>query len=170
MMMTLSMYQASVPVMVKMLSNLSSVLDKAVSHLEAKKIEPRALLEARLYPDMLSLTRQVQIASDSAKSCAARLGGVEVPKFEDNEASFADLHARIAKTIEFIQSVRAEQIDGSEDRDIALPMRDQVMHFKGLPFLLNHALPNLYFHTTIAYAILRHNGIEIGKRDFLGAF
>jgi uncharacterized protein len=169
MMMTISMYQVSVPVMVKMLGNLSAVLGKAAAYAEARKIDPRVLLEARLYPDMFPLTRQVQIAADAVKGAAARLGGVELPKFEDNEASFAELQARIAKTIEFAQSVPAGKIDGSEDRDIELPLRDRTMHFKGQAFLLNFALPNMYFHITTAYAILRHNGLDIGKVDFLGA-
>jgi uncharacterized protein len=128
------MYQASVPVMIRTLSNLSEVLGKAAAHAEAKKLDPRALLEARLYPDMFTLTRQVQIAADMAKSCGARLATVELPKFEDNEASFGDLRARIEKTIDFLKTLRPEQIDGAEERDIALPMRDQTMHFKGLSF------------------------------------
>lgn len=166
--MSLSMYQSSVPVFVKMLSNLSAILKKAAAHAEAKKIEPRALLEARLYPDMFTLTRQVQIVSDNAKGCTARLAGVEVPKFEDNEASFADLEARLQKTIEFMKSVPAEKIDGSEDREVTLPTRTQSMTFKGMPYLVGFVLPNFYFHLTTAYAILRHNGVEVGKGDFLG--
>ncbi|WP_437531978.1 DUF1993 family protein [Sorangium sp. So ce726] len=167
--MTISMYQASVPVLVRMLGNLSAILTKAAAYAEAKKIEPRVLLDARLAPDMLSLTRQVQIASDSAKGCGARLAAVDLPKYEDNEASFEELQARITKTVAFLNSLRPEQIDGSEDRDIAIPARDQTLQFKGLVYLLNFVLPNFYFHVTTAYAILRHNGLEIGKLDFLGA-
>lgn len=166
--MTLSMYNASVPVFVRMLGNLSAILTKAAAYAEAKKIEPRVLLEARLYPDMLPFTRQVQIASDMAKSGAARLAGVDVPKFEDNEASFDELQARIAKTIDFVQSVRPEQFNGSEDRDITIPLRDRTLNMKGMPYLLNWVMPNFYFHVTTAYALLRHNGLEIGKADFLG--
>ncbi|WP_437549582.1 DUF1993 family protein [Sorangium sp. So ce367] len=167
--MTISMYQASVPVLVRMLGNLSAILTKAAAYAEAKKIEPRVLLDARLAPDMLSLTRQVQIASDSAKGCGARLAAVDVPKYEDNEASFDELQARIAKTVAFLNSLRPEQIDGSEDRDVTIPTRDQPLQFKGLVYLVNFVLPNFYFHVTTAYAILRHNGLEIGKLDFLGA-
>ncbi|WP_438034913.1 DUF1993 domain-containing protein [Sorangium sp. So ce204] len=167
--MTISMYQASVPVLVRMLGNLSAILTKAAAYAEAKKIEPRVLLDARLAPDMLSLTRQVQIASDSAKGCGARLAAVDLPKYEDNEASFDELQARIAKTVAFLNSLRPEQIDGSEDRDVTIPTRDQPLQFKGQVYLLNFVLPNFYFHVTTAYAILRHNGLEIGKLDFLGA-
>ncbi|WP_437761585.1 DUF1993 family protein [Sorangium sp. So ce281] len=167
--MTISMYQASVPVLVKMLGNLSTILTKAAAYAEAKKIEPRVLLDARLAPDMLSFTRQVQIATDIAKGCGARLAAADLPKYEDNEASFQELQARITKTVAFLNSLRPEQIDGSEDRDITVPTRDQPLQFKGLVFLLNFVLPNFYFHVTTAYAILRHNGLEIGKLDFLGA-
>lgn len=167
--MTISMYQASVPVLVRMLGNLSAILTKAAAYAEAKKIEPRVLLDARLAPDMLSLTRQVQIASDSAKGCGARLAAVDLPKYEDNEASFEELQARITKTVAFLNSLRPEQIDGSEDRDIAIPARDQTLQFKGVVYLLNFVLPNFYFHVTTAYAILRHNGLDVGKMDFLGA-
>ncbi|MDC0680821.1 MULTISPECIES: DUF1993 domain-containing protein [Sorangium] len=167
--MTISMYQASVPVLVRMLGNLSAILTKAAAYAEAKKIEPRVLLDARLAPDMLSLTRQVQIATDSAKGCGARLAAVDLPKYEDNEASFDELQARIAKTVAFLKSLRPEQIDGSEDRDVSIPARDQTLQFKGLVYLLNFVLPNFYFHVTTAYAILRHNGLDIGKMDFLGA-
>jgi hypothetical protein len=167
--MTISMYQASVPVLIRMLGNLSALLGKGAAHVEAKKIDPRALLDSRLSPDMFTLTRQVLIAADMAKGCGARLAGVEQPKFEDNEASFSELQARIEKTVAFLKTLRPEQIDGSEERDIALPLRDQTMHFKGLPYLLNWTMPNFYFHVTTTYALLRHNGVEIGKMDFLGA-
>jgi uncharacterized protein len=167
--MATSMYEISVPVMVKMLGNLSAILGKAAAHAEARKIEPRALLDARLSPDMFTLTRQVQTVSDMAKGGVARLAGMAPPVFEDNEASFAELQARTQKTIAFLNTLRAEQIDGSEDRDIALPIRGQTMHFKGLPYLTRFVLPNFYFHVTTAYAILRHNGVDIGKGDYLGA-
>ncbi|WP_438041748.1 DUF1993 domain-containing protein [Sorangium sp. So ce128] len=167
--MTISMYQASVPVLVRMLGNLSAILTKAAAYAEAKKIEPRVLLDARLAPDMLSFTRQVQIATDMAKGCGARLAAADLPKYEDNEASFQELQARITKTVAFLNSLRPEQIDGSEDRDITIPTRDQPLQFKGLVYLLHFVLPNFYFHVTTAYAILRHNGLEIGKLDFLGA-
>jgi uncharacterized protein len=166
--MAISMYQASIPVFVRALGNLSAILKKAAAYAEAKKIEPRVLLDARLAPDMLALTRQVQIVSDTVKGCGARLTAVDVPKYEDNEASFDELQARIAKTIEFLNSLRPEQFDGSEDRDITIPTRDQPLKFKGQVYLLHFALPNLYFHVTTAYAILRHNGLDIGKMDFLG--
>ncbi|AGP33940.1 hypothetical protein SCE1572_05195 [Sorangium cellulosum So0157-2] len=166
--MAISMYQASVPVLVRGLNNLSAILKKAEAYAEAKKIEPRVLLDARLAPDMLPLTRQIQIASDSAKGCGARLAAVDVPKYEDNEASFDDLQARIAKTIAFLNTLKAEQIDGSEDREVTIPTRDKPMTFKGLPYLLGFVLPNFFFHVTTAYAILRHNGLDIGKMDYLG--
>ncbi|WP_437623950.1 DUF1993 domain-containing protein [Sorangium sp. So ce1151] len=167
--MAISMYQASVPLFVKMLGNLSAILKKAAAYAEAKKIEPRVLLDARLAPDMLSLTRQVQIASDTVKGCGARLAAVDVPKYEDNESSFDDLQARIAKTIDFLNGLKAEQIDGSEEREVTIPTRDQPLKFQGLPYLQYFVLPNFYFHVTTAYAILRHNGLDVGKMDYLGA-
>ena len=167
--MPLSMYRASVPVFKQMLRSLDAILDKAAAHATARKIEPSALLHARLSPDMFHLIRQVQIASDQAKGVTARLAGQEPPKFEDSEASFADLKARIAKTLSFLDGLQAAQIDGSEDREIALPVGGQTMKFKGVDYLLAFGLPNFYFHVTTAYAILRHSGLEIGKRDFLGA-
>jgi len=166
--MTISMYNASVPRLSNALNNLSHLLDKAQAHIDAKKIDPKALLEFRLYPDMFNMTRQVQIASDTAKSVVARLAGVEIPSYEDNEISIEMLKARIAKTVTFIQSFKPEQIDGTEDKDIITKRGEKETHYKGMQFLLGHALPNLYFHVTAAYAILRHNGVEIGKRDYLG--
>jgi hypothetical protein len=168
-MMTLSMYQASVPVFTRMLTNLAAILTKAEAHAAARKIEPGALLNARLFPDMLPFTRQVQLSCDFAKNTTARLAGAEIPKFPDEEASFAELQARIAKTIDYVKGFKPAQIDGSEGREIELPIGGQPMKFTGQEFLLNFALPNLYFHITTAYDILRHNGVEIGKRDFLGA-
>jgi len=166
--MTISMFQASVPRLINALNNLSHILDKAQAHIDAKKIDTSALIQFRLYPDMLNFTRQVQIASDTAKGVIARLAGVEIPAYEDNEQSIADLKARIAKTIAFIQGFKPEQIDGTEDKDIITKRGEKETHYKGMQFLLGHAIPNVYFHTTTAYAILRHNGVEVGKRDYLG--
>lgn len=166
--MSISMYQASVPRILNMLANLSHLLDKAQTHIETKKLNESALTQFRLYPDMFPLVRQVQIACDTAKGVVARLAGVEIPVDEDSEVSIADLKQRIAKTSAFIQGFSASQIDGTEDKDIITKRGDKETHYKGMQFLLNHAMPNVYFHITIAYAILRHNGIEIGKRDYLG--
>ena len=166
--MTISMYQASVPRFVNILKNLSAILDKAQAYAEAKKLDPAALTTFRLYPDMFPLTRQVQIACDTAKGAAARLAGVEIPKHEDTEQTFEELKARISKTIDFIGSVRPGQIDGSEDKAVVLKLRGQEVKFNGLQYLLGFAYPNFYFHVTTAYDILRHNGVEIGKRDFIG--
>jgi uncharacterized protein len=166
--MTISMYQASVPVFSRALNNLTEILKKAAAHAEAKKIDPLALLQARLYPDMFPLQRQVQIATDTAKGCAARLAGMEPPRYEDDEASFADLLSRIDKTQAYTQSIKAEQIDGSESRPVSLKLRGQTVAFSGLAYLLVFALPNFFFHVTTAYDILRHNGVELGKQDYLG--
>ena len=166
--MTISMYQASVPAMIKTLSNLRNLLEKASTHAEAKKIDPSVLVNARLYPDMFPLSRQIQIATDMAKGAASRLAGQEVPSYEDNEATFPELIARLDKTIALLATFKPGDIDGSEDRTITLPMRDRTLTFKGLPYLIDYVLPNVYFHTTTAFAILRHNGVEIGKKDFLG--
>jgi uncharacterized protein len=166
--MSLTMYQASVPVFIRMLTNLSAVLKKGEAHAQSKKIEPAVLTGARLAPDMFPLVRQVQIATDQVKGCAARLAGLEVPKYEDNEQSFADLYARIDKTIAFLKSVKPEQINGSEDRNVQLPVRDKTLTLKGLDYLFERVYPNFFFHVTTAYAILRHNGVDIGKGDFLG--
>ena len=166
--MSLSMYQASVPRIVNMLTNLDHLLDKALVHIESKKWNETALTQFRLYPDMLPLTRQVQIACDTAKGVVARLAGVEIPAYEDNEVSFADLKQRIAKTMAYVNSFTAAQIDGTEDKDIVTKRGDVETRYKGMQFLLNHAMPNVYFHVTTGYAILRHKGVEIGKRDYLG--
>ncbi len=167
--MSISMYQATVPVFVQMLKALSAVLDKADAHCTAKKFDATALTGARLIADMLPLTRQVQIACDFAKGIAARLAGVEVPTWEDSEKTFPELKARIAKTIAFVEAFKPAQVDGSEGRDISLKIAGNPVTFKGLPYLLHFGLPNFYFHTTAAYSILRANGVEIGKRDFFGA-
>ena len=166
--MSLSMYQASVPVFIRMLTNLSAVLKKGEAHAQTKKIEPAVLTGARLAPDMFPLVRQIQIASDQVKGCAARLAGMEVPAYEDKEQSFADLYARIDKTIAFLKSVKAEQLNGSEDRNVQLPVRDKTITLKGQDYLFERVYPNFFFHVTTAYAILRHNGVDIGKGDFLG--
>ena len=166
--MTISMYQASVPRFVNILGNLSNILDKAQAHIDAKKLGDATLTGFRLFPDMLPMTTQVQIACDAAKGVVARLSGVEAPVFEDNEKTIAELKARVAKTIAFIQTVPAAQIDGTEEKDIVVKRGEKETHYKGMQFLLGHAIPSFYFHITTAYAILRHNGVEIGKRDFLG--
>jgi len=167
--MTLSMYQASVPVFVRGLESLSAILNKAAAHAEAKKIDPTVFINARLAPDMFALARQVQIASDAAKGCVARLAGAEVPSYPDTETTFPDLLARVAKTIAFVKGFNAAQIDGSEDRKVTLKMRGEDRSFRGQAYLFNLALPNFYFHVTTAYDILRHNGVELGKSDYLGA-
>ncbi len=166
--MTISMYQASVPRFVNILGNLSAILDKAQLHVDAKKLDPAALTSYRLFPDMLPMSKQVQIACDTAKGVVARLAGMEIPAYEDNEKTLAELKARIAKTVAFIQTVTPAQIDGSEDKEIVIKRGDKETRYKGMQFLLGHALPNFYFHVTTAYNILRHNGVEIGKRDYLG--
>ena len=167
--MTISMYQASTPRFANILRNLSTLLDKAEAHCATKKIDPLALTTYRLFPDMFPLTRQVQIACDSAKGAVARLAGVEIPKHEDTEQSFAELKTRIAKTIDFLESVPAAKVDGTEDKEVVLQMRSGERRFKGMQYLLGHAYPNFYFHVTTAYAILRHNGVELGKKDYIGA-
>jgi uncharacterized protein len=151
-----------------MLNNLAAILDKGAAHAEAKKIDPSVLINARLYPDMLPLARQVQIAGDSAKGAAARLAGLEPPKYEDTETSFSDLKGRIQKTISYLNTFKPEQIDGSEDRTVTLQVRGNPVTVQGMPYLLNQATPNFYFHVTTAYDILRHSGVELGKADFLG--
>jgi hypothetical protein len=162
------MYQASVPVFIRMLKNLAAILQKGAAYAEARKIEPSVLINYRLYPDMFRLVQQVQVASDVAKGCGARLAGVEPPKFEDNEATFPELFARIDKTIAYLETLKPEQIDGSEQKTITLQIRSRTLTFPGMPFLLNFSLPNFYFHVTTAYDILRHCGVEIGKQDFIG--
>ena len=167
--MPLSMHSASVPVFVRMLENMSRWLDKAAAHAEARKFDTSVYLAARLAPDMLPFTRQIQIASDNAKGCVARLAGVEIPKYEDNEASFDELRARIAKTLDFIRSVPAARFEGAEGRDVELPRRGgEPLRYKGEAYLTQFALPNFFFHVTTAYALLRHNGVDLGKPDYLG--
>lgn len=168
--MSLSMYQASIPVFIRLLGNLSAILDKAAAYAQAKKIEPSVLIDARLAPDMFPLARQVQIATDGAKGCAARLAGIEIPSYADTESSFPELQERIAKTVAFLQSVSAAQIEGSEARTVSLKLRGEEVQFQGQAYLLYFVLPNFFFHVTTAYNILRHNGLEIGKPDYLGGF
>jgi len=166
--MTLSMYQASVPVFVRALSNLSHVLDKGAEHASAKGVSGEVLLQTRLIPDMLPLIKQVQIACDMATRGSARLAGAEPKSFEDNETTLEQAHARINGAIEYIKGFSAEQIDGSEARAIHLKMRNGEMHFDGQTYLLAFLLPNLFFHCTTAYNILREAGTDIGKMDFIG--
>ena len=169
--MSISMYTAAIPVFKQMLNSLHDVLAKAEAHATAKNIEPNALLQARLFPDMFPPTRQVQIAADFAKGVAARLADVELPAYEDNEQTFAELQARIAKTLAFIDTLSAAQIDGSETREIVLrPGTPKEKKLSGQTYLLSYGLPQFFFHVTTAYAILRHNGVEIGKKDFMGAY
>ncbi len=169
--MSISMYAASVPMLKQLLRNLDAILGKAEAHAREKNIDPAALLQARLYPDMLPLTTQVQIASDNAKGIAARLAGIDIPSFADTEQTFEELRARIAKTLDFLDTIKPDQVNGSEDREVVV--------FKGSPFemqllgqnyLIHFGLPNFLFHVTTAYDILRHNGVEIGKADFIGKF
>ena len=166
--MKISMYQASAPRFVHTLRNLSTILDKAEAYAEAKKIDPAVPGGLRLIADMFPLARQVQIACDTAKGAVARLAGVEIPKHEDTEKTIPELKARIAKTLDFIESVPAAKIDGSEEREVVLKMRGQDVKLAGLNYLLAQAWPNFYFHVTTAYNILRANGVELGKRDFIG--
>jgi hypothetical protein len=166
--MTISMYQASVPTITRALANLIAVLEKGAAHAEAKKIDPAVLLGARLYPDMFALAKQVQIASDISKGGAARLAQVEPPKYEDTETTFPELVARLKKTIEFLATLKPGQIDGGEDRTVTWKTQTATRSMQGMPYLLNHVLPNVFFHCATAYDILRHNGVELGKLDFLG--
>ena len=168
--MSISMHSASAPVFVKMLGNLLGWLDKAEAHAAARKFDAANYLGLRLAPDMLPLTRQVQIASDSAKGAMARLAGADAPKWEDNEATLPEVRARIRKTIAYVQGFSAAQIDGSEGREITIPRRSgEPLKFSGETFLKHYALPNFFFHVTTAYALLRHAGVDVGKSDYLGA-
>jgi hypothetical protein len=166
--MAITMYQASVPVFIKLLANLKAILEKTAAHAAAKKIEEAVFVNARLYPDMLPLSAQVQIASDSARGAMARLSGAEPPAIEDNEKTLAELIARIDTTIAYLRTFKAEQLDGTETRQITRKLRGNPVTFSGVDYLLTFAMPNFYFHVTTTYAILRHNGVELGKGDFLG--
>ena len=165
--MKISVHAVSVDLLANSLTNLSHLLQKGHAHAVARKYDPTLLLAARLAPDMLPLTRQVQIASDMAKFAVARLAGIEAPKFEDKEQTFEELQARIARTLDFIKGVPATALEGSEDRIIKVPARDRTLEFKGVEYLIRYVIPNALFHVTTAYAILRHSGVEIGKTDFL---
>jgi uncharacterized protein len=165
---TISMYQASIPVMMRSINNLIAILEKGAVHAEAKKIDPTVLINSRLFPDMLPLAKQVQIVSDISRRGAARLAGSEAPAMEDNETTFAELIDRLKNTNAYLATLTATQIDGTEAKSISLPMGKQTMEFEGMPYLLYFVLPNVYFHVTTAYNILRHSGVELGKLDFLG--
>ncbi len=169
--MSISMYAASVPLLKQLLRSLDAILGKAAAHAREKNIDPAVLLQARLYPDMLPLTKQVQIASDNAKGIAARLAGIDIPSFADTEQTFEELHARIAKTLDFLDTVKPDQVNGSEDREVVVYKgAPYEMQLQGQNYLVHFGLPNFLFHVTTAYAILRHNGVEIGKGDFIGKF
>ncbi|MEP7314454.1 MAG: DUF1993 domain-containing protein [Pseudomonadota bacterium] len=165
--MSISMYAASVGVYTRVLTNLATILDKAAAYAEERKIEPAALLHARLAPDMHHLVRQVQICTDMVKGTVARLAGVEPPKYEDNEATFADVKARVAKTLDYIKSFKPEQFEGAESRAITIKLPHRQLDFVGTDYLLGFGTPNVYFHYTTVYALLRNNGLAIGKGDYL---
>ena len=166
--MSISLYDVSIPIFTLSLSNLSAILDKADSHGGAKKVDPKVIPQARLIVDMLPLSAQIQIACDTAKGAAARLAGVEVPKHEDTEATLAELKARVAKTLDFIKTIKPAQLQGAETREIVLKFPQTTLKFTGINYLTNFVLPNFFFHVTTAYALLRKNGVDLGKRDFLG--
>jgi uncharacterized protein len=167
--MTISMYQASVPLFIKMLTNLKGILEKAAAHAKAKKIDESVLMNARLCPDMFPFVKQVQIACDFGRGTGARLAGKEPPALEENEQTFAELVSRIERSIDYLRTLKQAEIDGSEAREIVRPLRGEQKRFSGINYLLQFALPNFFFHVTTAYAILRHNGVELGKMDFIGA-
>jgi len=166
--MKVSMHALSAEVFANTLGNLSRILEKGLAHATQRKFDPDVLLASRLAPDMLPLTRQVQIACDIAKNSVARLAAQEPPRFEDTETSIEQLRTRIARTIDYLKSVPASALEGSETRDIKVPAGERTLEFKGLDFLQRWVIPNVFFHVTTAYGILRHNGVELGKRDFLG--
>jgi uncharacterized protein len=166
--MSVSLYDVSVPVFTLTLTNLGAILDKAAAHAESKKVDPKVMSATRLIVDMLPLSSQIQIACDAAKGAAARLAGVEVPKHADTEATLEELKARVNKTLDFIKTVKREQFEGAETREIVLQFPQTTLKFNGLAYLTNFVLPNFFFHVTTAYALLRKNGVELGKRDYLG--
>jgi hypothetical protein len=166
--MTVSLFDVSIPVLARGLGNLSAIIDKAVAYTETKKLDPTALPQARLFPDMFPLTRQVQITCDTAKGAAARLAGIEIPKHEDSETTLPELCQRIAKTLDFVKGIKASQLEGAETRSIEMKGQNRTLNFTGVSYLTQFVLPNFYFHESIAYAILRHNGVEVGKFDYLG--
>ncbi len=167
--MTISIHDLSIPVLTRALTNLSAMLDKAAAHAAARKFDPAVLVQARLFPDMFPLSRQVQIACDTAKGAAGRLAGIEIPKHEDTETTFDELKQRIAKTLDFVNSVKAEQLRGAESRAIEMKFPNRTITFTGLSYLMGFVLPNLFFHESMTYALLRSNGVEVGKMDFLGS-
>lgn len=168
--MSFSMYAASVPVFTQILNSLAAIIDKAETHANGKNIDPAALLQARLYPDMFPFLRQIQVATDFAKGCSARLAGVEVPRYDDTETSFAELRERIARTVAFINDLPRDAIDASAQRDIVTGSGAKVREFKGQDYLVHYAMAHFYFHATTAYALLRHNGVDVGKKDFIGSY
>jgi hypothetical protein len=167
--MSVPIYDLSIPVLSLGLTNLSALLDKGIAHAEARKFDSIVLAQARIFPDMFPLSRQVQVACDMAKGCAARLAGSDVPKYEDTETTMAELQARVAKTRTFVSSVQSGQLKGAETREIVITFPSNTLKFNGLTYVTKYALPNFYFHSSMVYALLRHNGVDIGKRDFLGA-
>lgn len=166
--MTLSMYEGSIPVLISMLKNLNGILKKGEAFAQAKNIEPEVLLNSRLAPDMFPLTRQVQIATDLARRGVCRLAGLDIESTEDNEASFPELIDRVDKTINFLTSIKPEQVEGTEQKELSIKAGGQTLNMTGIMMLLHFTLPNFYFHITTAYNILRHNGVELGKMDYLG--
>jgi hypothetical protein len=167
--MAITLFQTSIPIFAKYMHNLSALLEKGAADAKARNYAPEVLIEARLAPDMHKLSRQVQIASDMVKNGAARLAGIEPPSFADTETSFEELQARIAKTLTFLATITESQLDGADTRQIVLKFPGREMSFSGASYLLEFVLPNLFFHVTTAYNILRHNGVVIGKRDYMGA-
>jgi hypothetical protein len=167
--MSISMHSASVPIFVRMLGNMNTWLDKAEAHAKERKFESSVYLVSRLAPDMLPFTQQIQIACDAAKFCMTRLSGVDGPKFEDNETTLAELRERIRKTVEYVSSVPVDAIDGTDAKDITVPRRAGPMIMKGETYLKQFVLPNFFFHVTTVYALLRHNGVDLGKGDYLGS-
>jgi hypothetical protein len=166
--MTISIHQTLIPTAIKTLENLSEILKKAEAHCVVKKIDPSVLINARLFPDMLPFVRQVQITCDTVKAGASRLAEIEIPSHEDTEKTLVELQERIAKTIAFLNDIKPEQLNGKEELKISYHQHGRDRNYVGLPYLLHYVLPNIFFHTTTAYAILRHNGVEIGKKDYLG--
>ena len=166
--MKISVHALSVDIFTHVLGSLSAILEKGTALAATKKFDSSVLVTSRLAPDMLPLARQVQIACDTAKNGAARLGGLEAPRFEDNEKTIEELRTRIARTIDYLKTIPVSAFEGAEERDIKVPAGERTLEFKGLAYLQRWALPNLFFHATTAYNILRHNGVEIGKRDYLG--
>ncbi len=164
----LSIFDATIPPLKRTLGNLAAILKKGEAYADAKKVDHHVLLNSRLYIDMYSLTRQVQIATDMSKGAGARLAAIDIPRYEDNETSFAELQARITKTITFLDAIKPEQFEGAETREITITIRKSELKFSGQDYLLKWVMPNVYFHVTTAYNILRHNGVELGKQDFLG--